>query len=65
MRGREKFGSPAGRAEDPATKTEPGPGQYPKAVGFLYSYERRPPAFSLPKSKRPGLSKVVSMSLLC
>ena len=38
-------------------QTEPGPGQYPKAVEFLYSYERRAPAFSMAKSKRPGLSK--------
>ena len=27
-------------------------------MSFLYNHERRPPAFSLPKSVRPGLSKV-------
>lgn len=30
MRGREKFGSPTGRSDDPTTGKEPGPGAYPK-----------------------------------
>jgi hypothetical protein len=30
MRGREKFGNPTGKSDDPTTATEPGPGQYPK-----------------------------------
>ena len=32
MRGREKFGSPTGRSDDPACKSEPGPGAYPKVT---------------------------------
>jgi len=30
MRGREKFGAPTGKSDDPTTGKEPGPGQYPK-----------------------------------
>jgi len=57
MKGREKFGSATGRSDDPACKTEPGPGAYPKAIEFLHSVERTPPRFSVPKAKRPGLHK--------
>lgn len=57
MRGREKFGCPTGKSDDPNTGTEPGPGQYPKAMTFLHSLETTPPAFSVPKSKRPGLHR--------
>lgn len=57
MRGREKFGAPTGRSDDPTTAAEPGPGAYPKAIVYLHSEEPTPPAFSVPKSKRPDLSK--------
>ena len=53
MRGRERFGSATGKAEDPATKNEPAPNQYPKALSFLNSNERRPPQYSLPKAGNP------------
>mmetsp|Transcript_52421 Transcript_52421/g.90047 ORF Transcript_52421/g.90047 Transcript_52421/m.90047 type:complete len:247 (+) Transcript_52421:172-912(+) len=58
MRGREKFGAPTGKSDDPTTGKEPGPGQYPKAIEFLHSEEPTPPAFSVPRSVRPGLNKV-------
>lgn len=95
MRGREKFGAPTGKSDDPTTGKEPGPGQYPKvclhkellldiplkrcpvrcsyqqmacfvlllpyliaqAIEFLHSEEPTPPAFSVPRSVRPGLNK--------
>ena len=46
-----KFGSATGKAEDPTTKTEPGPGQYP-GVLKRHGQERTPPAWSQPKAKR-------------
>jgi hypothetical protein len=58
IRGREKFGCPTGKSDDPTTSMEPGPGQYPKAVTYLHSEEPTPPAFSVPKSKRPGMHKM-------
>ncbi len=32
IRGREKFGAPTGRSDDPSTAAEPGPGAYPKVI---------------------------------
>mmetsp|Transcript_859 Transcript_859/g.2287 ORF Transcript_859/g.2287 Transcript_859/m.2287 type:complete len:273 (-) Transcript_859:112-930(-) len=53
LRGREKFGSPDGKAIDPTTVLEPGPGHY--KTRMLNDRERKAPAYSFPKGSHPKM----------
>jgi hypothetical protein len=64
MRGRETFGNPTGKSDDPTTATEPGPGQYPK-VDSMFEIGTHPRvSFRARRMKLNCRSAVLILSLV-